>query len=190
MDNKNAIKQLADQIWATRVSRINAERRLVNKNSFIQGINIYYSCVTIIFSILSLINNDRRLSLITAFMTIAVLIAVLYLNSLKYNDIAREYRKNYTQLQKLELQLLDEEISKKQIEEIKKEYCRLLDSACNHITFDYYCTVAGSNTKYKDEKSWKRIKWKYYWGCFWRAWVKIIIIIAPISIYVLLRFIK
>ena len=30
------IKRLKDQIWTTRVSRINAERRLINKEKFIQ----------------------------------------------------------------------------------------------------------------------------------------------------------
>ena len=54
------IKRLKDQIWTTRVSRINAERRLINKEKFIQAINIYYSCVTIIFSILS-INNSKSI---------------------------------------------------------------------------------------------------------------------------------
>ena len=37
--NHMDIKVLKDQIWTTRVSRINAERRLVKKEKFIQGIN-------------------------------------------------------------------------------------------------------------------------------------------------------
>ena len=36
-------KDLSDQIWTTRISRVNAEKRLVNKEAFFQGINIYYS---------------------------------------------------------------------------------------------------------------------------------------------------
>ena len=186
--DKEKIKQLQDQIWTTRISRVNAEKRMVNKNGFIQGINIYYSCVTIIFSILSLINNDNKLGLVTTFMTIAVLIAVLYLNSLRYTEIAREYRKNYTQLHQLELQLSNEEISKQEISEIKEKYCELLDSACNHITFDFYCTVAGSNGEYRS-KYWNGIKHKYRWGCLWRCLIKIIVTVLPLVIYVVLRFI-
>jgi len=34
-------KTLANQIWTTRVSRVNAEKRLINKESFFQAINIY-----------------------------------------------------------------------------------------------------------------------------------------------------
>lgn len=96
-------KDLSDQIWTTRISRVNAEKRLINKEAFFQGINIYYSCVTIIFSILTLLNNNEKLSLMTVFMTISLLIVILYLNGQKYSEQAREYRKNYTELQKLEL---------------------------------------------------------------------------------------
>lgn len=98
-------KGLADQIWTTRVSRVNAEKRLIAKESFAQGVNIYYSCVTIIFSILSLVHKDDKLSLMTVFMTISLLIVILYLNNQKYLEHAREYRKNYTALQKLEFEL-------------------------------------------------------------------------------------
>ena len=54
-------KDLSDQIWTTRISRVNAEKRLINKEAFFQGINIYYSCVTIIFSILTLLNTSLQL---------------------------------------------------------------------------------------------------------------------------------
>lgn len=92
-------KELPDQIWTTRISRVNAEKRLIKKETFFQGINIYYSCLTIIFSILALINKDDRLSLMTVFMTISLLAAILYLNGQKYLEHAREYRRNYTELQ-------------------------------------------------------------------------------------------
>lgn len=95
-------KDLSDQIWTTRISRVNAEKRLINKEAFFQGINIYYSCVTIIFSILTLLNKNEKLSLMTVFMTISLLIVILYLNGQKYLEHAREYRKNYTELQKFQ----------------------------------------------------------------------------------------
>ena len=103
-------KTLANQIWTTRVSRVNAEKRLINKESFFQAINIYYSCLTIIFSILTLLNGnekngDEKLSLLTVLMSISLLIVILYLNGQKYLEHAREYRKNYTELQRLEFDL-------------------------------------------------------------------------------------
>ena len=74
------------------------------------------------------------------------------------------------------------------VEEIKRKYCELLDSACNHITFDFYCTVAGSNGDYR-KKYWEGIKHKYRWGCLWRFLIKVIVTVLPIAIYVVLRVI-
>ena len=80
MDNLK-INKLKDQIWVTRISRVNAEARLQNKEKFVQGINVYYSCVTIVYSILSYVNHDDSLSLVTIFMTISLLITIMHLNA-------------------------------------------------------------------------------------------------------------
>lgn len=161
-------KDLSDKIWTTRISRINAEKRLISKEAFFQGINIYYSCVTIIFSILTLLNGNEKLSLMTVFMTISLLIVILYLNGQKYLEHAREYRKNYTELQKLEFELKN--IDNDDVELIKNicsRYCDLLDSSSNHISFDYYKTVYDSSGEYKN-KNWKNVEFRYYYNVIWR----------------------
>ena len=183
-------ERLKNQIWITRVSRVNAEKRLLSKNSFIQGVNIYYSCVTIIFSILSLVNNNGKYGLVATFMSLAVLVAILYLKSLRFTDIALKYRHNYTKLHKLEFQLSNKEITTKQIIEIQNNYCNLLNSACNHIPYDYYRTIAESKKTFRDIHGWKEIKHKYYWECFWRIAVKTIIIVIPVVLCILLRIIQ
>lgn len=183
--SKEELKHFKDQVWATRISRVNAEKRLINKESFFQGINIYYSCVTIIFSILSLYYQDDRLSLMTVFMTISLLIAILYMNGQKYLEHAREYRKNYTAIHELEFQIghLNEE-DEDELKNIEKKYCELLDSSSNHITYDYYYTVYRSNSDYK-EKRWKNIRWRFYFGVLWRSVIKIVLIILPMFLYLL-----
>lgn len=180
----NKYKELPDQIWATRISRVNAEKRLIKKEAFFQGINIYYSCLTIIFSILALINKDDILSLMTVFMTISLLIVILYLNGQNYLVHAREYRKNYTELQKLEFDL--KSIDEDDIGEIKKiylKYCDLLDSSSNHISFDYYETVHGSTDAFRENR-WKHVWIKYYWNVFWRVILKLCIIVLPVVLYI------
>lgn len=178
-------KVLKDQIWTTRVSRINAERRLVKKEKFIQGINIYYSCVTIIFSILSLINGDNDLSLITTFMSICLLVTILYLNAERYMDHARDYRSNYTALHKLEMRLENTNISPEEIEKIRLEYCNLLDSAWNHTTYDYYCTVFQSSGDYRTSRWKNNVLAGFCWGKIWRATVMLALIILPLIVYYL-----
>lgn len=183
--NKNEYETLSNQIWATRISRINAERRLVNKEAFFQVINIYYSCLTIIFSILAYVNNDQKLSLMTIFMTISTLVVILYLNGQNYLEHARKYRKNYTALQELEFKL--KAVNDKNINAIKdiyEEYCKLLNSNSNHIPFDYYQTVYSSSEEYREER-WKRIRKKYYWNWIWRYLLKGAILILPVILYVM-----
>lgn len=179
------ICELRDQIWTTRVSRINAERRLVKKERFIQGINIYYSCVTIIFSILSLIYSDNKLSLVTTCMSICLLVTILYLNTQRYMEHARDYRSNYTALHKLEMQLENESITPEKVEEIRLKYCDLLDTAWNHVQYDYYCTVYQSTGEYQ-KKRWKvKVIAGFFWGKVWRAMVMMALLIIPIAVYFL-----
>lgn len=184
--NRNQLENFKDQLWLTRISRVNAERRVQQKEKFIQTINVYYSCATIIFSILSYVNKDNALSLITIFMSISMLIAIMYLNSQKYLELARDYRSNYTQIQKLEFRLnhLNEE-DVDSISNIEKEYCELLDSYNNHSTYDYYCAIANSNGDFKSKKGWNKIAFKYYFETFLRLIIKFSLIILPFLLYFL-----
>ena len=178
-------KTLPDQIWTTRISRVNAEKRLINKESFFQAINIYYSCLTIIFSILALVNEDEKLSLMTVFMTISLLVVILYLNGQRYLEHAIEYRKNYTELQKLEFDL--KSICDDDVESIKRiytKYCDLLESSSNHISYDYYTTVHGSSGEYRENR-WKNVRVIYYWNVCWRLLLKAGVIILPVVLYVI-----
>lgn len=180
MDNNS----LRDAIWTTRVSRVNAEKRLLRKNSFVKGINIYYSCVCILFSILTLIYDNKNLSIITIFMSNSLLITILFLNSLRYSERARDYRSNYTKLHRLELELGEKDITSDRIKQIKSEYCDLLDSSCNHISFDYYCTICNSNQDFK-KKKWDQIKKKYYFCWIWRILISFFVICFPIAMFIL-----
>lgn len=158
---------------------------MINKESFFQAINIYYSCLTIIFSILALVNKDEKLSLMTVFMTISLLVVILYLNWQRYLEHAREYRKNYTELQKLEFVL--KSICDDDVEPIKKiytKYCDLLESSSNHISFDYHETVHGSSGEYRENR-WKNVRVIYYWNVCWRLLLKAGVIILPIVLYVI-----
>lgn len=175
---------LKDQIWTTRVSRINAERRLTRKESFIQGINIYYSCATSIFSILSIVNGDDKLGLVATLMSIVVLVCILYLNAQKYLERAKDFRHNYTEMHKLEMKLDTKNISENDLNEIKNRYCKLLYGSINHIPYDYYCTIYESHGAYR-EKYWSQIKHLFFFGKAWRAAVMITLVLLPVFIYFL-----
>lgn len=183
-DKMREIQSLQNQIWITRMSRVNAEKRLADKENFIQGINIYYSCVLIIFSILTLFEPNDKLSLVTVFMTIVLLIMILYFNGQRHLQSAREYRKNYTELQKLEFELehlKEDEVDK--ISKIENRYCELMDSSSNHITYDYYMAVYRSKEEYKSPL-WDNMKGNFWWNRSWRFCVKGILIVLPVALYI------
>lgn len=173
------IKRFKATIWLTRTSRIKAEKRLIEKENFVQGINIYYSCTTIIFSILSLIIENDTLSLMTVLMTISLLIVILYLNGQKYLNGANKYKNNYTELHKLEMRLNHvQECDNYEIKKIENEYCNLMNTGDNHSSYDYYCAVADNKSEYRCER-WDKVKHKYRWGCLWRIIIKIVVILLP-----------
>ncbi|ENZ31079.1 hypothetical protein HMPREF1084_03137 [Clostridium butyricum 60E.3] len=178
------IEALKNQIWTTRISRINSERRMVNKENICQCINIYYSCVIIIYSIISYKKDDSKLSLLSMVMSICLLVCMLYLNSQKYMATAKEFRENYTKLQRLEFRL--NHINENDVDELKKiedEYCNLMNSADNHINYDYYCTVYGSTGEYRNKRYNRKVIIGYWSGKAWRLVVVIALIILPVFLY-------
>lgn len=177
------LKKFKSQVWITRQARIKAEKRLEKKEMFIQFVNIYYSCFTIIFSLISYVLDNDWLSLISLIMTISLLVVILFFNSMKYKDTARQFRKNYSQLQKIEfeLQFLTAD-NTAEIRKLQMQYCDLMNAYNNHISFDYYCAVAEFDKEDKD-KVWEKIRTKYRWGYIWRVIVKILIVVFPIVLY-------
>ncbi len=181
--DRQKIQKLQNQIWTTRISRVNAERRLVKKENFIQFINIYYSCATIIFSILPAANSTSELGFVTTCMSICLLITILYTSTQRYMDHAREYRTNYTKLQWLEMQLNQENITDETVLDIQKEYCELMDSAWNHTPYDYYCTICESKKEYREAIMTRHICFSYHFGKAWRALLMICLVALPIIVY-------
>lgn len=173
---------LADQIWFTRVSRAKAEKRLIDKENFAKFINVYYSLFAIMCSIISFLYDDKKMSLFTIIITIGVMISILSLNRQRYSEQAIEFRNNYTELQKLEFRALN---PNNEIEEIQDDYCKLLNSAGNHIEYDYLKAIEDSSDEYKKMKDWDNKKGRLRWEKAWRFFVKLLLIIAPILILIM-----
>lgn len=174
---------LRNNIWETRKSRINAEKRLSDLDSFVRFVNVYYSFFIITFSIFSIIADNHFLAVSNTFVSIALLISILYFNSLNYEQKAYNYRSNYTQLHKLELSITSE-LNDSEILEIKNEYCDLLNSTLNHIPYDYYSVFPSMSKEYRKSKP-KDFSIRYYCGFLGRWVLKLIILLLPIAILIL-----
>lgn len=61
---------------------------------------------------------------------------------MKYKDTARQFRENYTQLQKIEFELQFLTFNNiEKVRDLQMQYCDLINAYNNHISFDYYCAV-------------------------------------------------
>lgn len=176
----NSIEKFQNQVWITRMSRVNAEKRLLSKEGFVQAVNIYYSCATVAMSTMLLVEEDLNYSLTTLIMTIALLIGVLYFKSLRFTERAMDFRRIYTRLQRIEFSLHNKNMGKTELSDLQSEYCRLMAEGENHISFDYYKAVMNSKGNYKKNNCTKSIKAKYRWGECWRVLIKIMVIVLPI----------
>ena len=58
-----ALERLYNAVDLTRTNRINASNRLLKTEHFVQAINIYYSCVAAIVTVLSLMYPEKNYSI-------------------------------------------------------------------------------------------------------------------------------
>ena len=179
-------RKFKEAIWITRISRIHSEKRLLEKENFCRFLNVYYSFLTIVLSILSFVKKDDLLCLLAIFTSIFLLIAILYLDSLKFYERARNYRNNYTSLYNLEFVLQHStHLETEGLLSIEKQYCDLLNSNSNHTTFDYYCALADCRGEVKKRRFTGWIPWEYRWGVFWRDSLKVIMVVFPLLCVIL-----
>ncbi len=180
--DKEEISKLKSQIWLTRMSRINAEKRMLHNENFVQGINIYYLCVITLVSICLLRWKESNLDLLVTFMSVALLVVILYLKSLRFSERALDFHKLYPKLQQLEFRLEKKGITDEDIEDVKKQYSILMAKGENHITYDYYKAIYDSTGDYREKNCTSKI-WCGFWrGKIWRGLIMMAVVLFPILI--------
>lgn len=140
---REALEKLYRNVSLTRRNRINASNRLLNKERFVQAINIYYSCIAAVVTVLSLIYPGRSFGVASAILTVILAISIVYLNAQKYGERAQQLKTNYIALQQLAFEI-KEEMRKDQIVSIRKfsdRYIELLQTSENHIQHDHLQTM-------------------------------------------------
>lgn len=173
------IENFKNQVYTTRKARINASERLMKKEGFIQGINIYYSCILIAFSIYGLKNQSYILSLLSTIASISLTLSLLYVGAQKYSERAADLKKNYIQLQELYFKI--EGITEETPELIKyrEEYIELLNNSENHSELDYL------KAQISLEKASVKNTLRYYSVIAWYWFLKMLMIVVPIIVIVL-----
>lgn len=141
---EKALKELKRKIELTRKNRIHAAERLLRHEQFVQDINIYYSCVSAIVTILGLLYPEMSFSIASAIMTVILAISIVYLNAQKYGSRAQQMQMNYLGLQQLGFETdraINGEYESNKLAELQERYVELLQTSENHISQDHRQTL-------------------------------------------------
>ena len=194
-----SLKKLRFVIDLTRSNRINASNRLLKTEHFVQAINIYYSCVAAIVTVLSLIYKEGNYSIASAIMTIALAISIVYLNAQKYGNRAQQLQQNYLALHQLRFDIENairdrKEDCNKDIDIIgfQKRYVDLLQTSENHIDQDFRRTMWKNDHDRKNRSKDDYVpglvgieRIKFYLRCIFKYTLQFCVWILPICYFVL-----
>lgn len=137
---------LDDKLWMTKKSRMNAEKRLISNANFFNIANIYYSVFIAIISIISIVTDNTVYSLVSVILSVTLTITISFSSSLNYKERAEKMKKNYIDINKLEIQLKYTN-ENDELKKIELEYNNLLNNVENHIEFDYFKAKINNNEK-------------------------------------------
>jgi len=94
-------QRLGRKIYITYKARINAAERLKQTESFIQGLNVYYSLLLIALSVYSVNSPTNQLSIILTIMSVIVTVTIVYLTAKRYGERGKDLKNNYISLGRL-----------------------------------------------------------------------------------------
>lgn len=98
--------ELLKQIEHTINYRGAKAKRLLKNESFIQHVNILYSCFGAFLSVWSLLIDHKIISFIATIVSIILVLSITYLNSQRYAARAKDLDANILDLQNLQTELL------------------------------------------------------------------------------------
>lgn len=142
-DEIKALEKLKRVVDLTRRARMEAADRLIASERFIQNINVYYSCFSVILSVFCLLNNNIILSVISTILTAILAISIVFLNAQHYGQRSHQFHNDFLELYQL-LFDIDTAIRQKQYSntcELEKRYIDLLKSIENHTQQDFFQTL-------------------------------------------------
>jgi len=178
---------LSRRFFITYKTRINAAERLRSTNSFIQGINIYYSIFLTILSIYSVKTLSGELSLIITVYSVAVTVTIVYLAAQNYGERAKSLKNNYVEIHKVYCKLR-EGLTSGELDSICAEYDSLISLSENHIQFDYYKAMIAMP---EERSKLSHMQYFCYYFTFWGSIVlKLFLIVFPLLLHYVVKLLN
>lgn len=178
-------RHLKNRIKSTRKARIEASKRLRNKNNFYEKTLNFYSLIVLVLSIWFL--NQKGTEGITATKILLVLslsltYVTLFINSRNYKERAGNFETNYQQLDVLVNRIdrfltTNEELTSIKLKEFQREYEKLIIGKENHTNIDFYVSTQENREKFKSELK---------LNCIVEWSLKITIVIFPLLLLLLI----
>lgn len=187
LDNKEEWRSLENTVWKTRTARIHSEKRCINLATFYQTINLYYTCIVIILSMLNYANFidvyiKEKLTLLSLIMSVCLMLVILRLNPEHYRELANKYKSNHIALQDLWYEVVDASQTGN-ILEYQKKYTSILSLCPNHTEQDYREGIY--DNRYNDEITWQRCTSAYYINLVRTKILQILWILLPVFVIVI-----
>lgn len=165
----------------TRKNRISASDRLLRTESFLQGVNIYYSCFSAFLAVLSLVSERKELAIWSTVVAVILAISIVYLNAQKFGNRSQELKTNYIALHALLFEI-DDAIAQNcedKNKELTDKYCELLQTSENHTDLDFL-----RQKRNYGEKMSRAEMVKYYALVVSHLILKILAVISPLILLV------
>lgn len=179
-DKKIKKDVLVDQIKYTINYRSTKAKRLLKSESFIQQINILYSCFGAFLSVWSLLAEHIFISFIATIVSIILVVSITYLNSQRYAARAKDLDANILDLRNLQAEVLTE-LSEEKLTEKEKTYNSYLAASEVEEDYDklYFDIFENMSNKSRKQKIHKLRIIQFYIMMIFRVLLKCIIIILP-----------
>ncbi|WP_449284587.1 SLATT domain-containing protein [Marinobacter sp. PE14] len=129
---------MEDNVWWTRKSRINAEKRLLSNQHYLDLLLLWYSLSAVFVSIWQLYNQNSNNQLLTSTIftcfSVFILALSLFNGNCRYSSRAAQFKDNYIALQSLYFNIKG---STHVSANNQQEYERLLNISENHEEIDH-----------------------------------------------------
>ncbi|WP_273860560.1 SLATT domain-containing protein [Photobacterium sp. GSS17] len=134
---------LSDNIWFTRIARIEASKRLLSLERQCQILLISYSLLSVCLSIIFLVKDSSQFdNVVLCLFSTVILVLSLFITNSDYKGRGVQLKENYIELQNIYFLVKDLESENKEnedpkrLKELRDEYIKLLHQTENHSTAD------------------------------------------------------
>lgn len=130
------------RVLTTMFAKMNAAARLLSKYRFVQGLNIYYSCLSAALGIITIRYSSNLLTMYSVIMSVVLVMSITYQNSQNYLERSRSLDRCYLQLMSLADEIeLEETYSLDKERKFKQQYRSIIEDSENHSQFDYHTAI-------------------------------------------------